>query len=548
MGALGVTVTFAVDPAATDEVAALVAVLTGGSSTPVLRGRAWVEVSCGPFRGEKCRQEPGPKAHARDAPRCERGCMDTLSPLDASFLHLEREVQALNVGSTLIFEGPAPSHDELCRAVEAMLPAFPRYRQHVRRVPLDLTLPRWVDDPGFPPPRPRRPSHRALARHGRRPAPRHRGRLVSAPLDLDRPLWRSWLVTGLRGGRFALVNTNHHAMIDGISGRRHHQRAVDAEPGRADPDNARGCLDARARAVGGTLAGLDASSTRSSPVGAVPTAGSGPACPRPSAESVAEVVGMAHFGEQLAHLELGLKGPLGPRRDWRWVRADLDAVKAVKNAYGGTVNDVVLAAIAGGFRALLLSRGQSVEGRTVRTHGPGVRPVTPTSTARWATGCRRCSRTCRWGRRTRSSASARSPPSCTRSRPSGTALGWTPSSAPPTCCPGSLFALGVKAWAHSPQRIFSTVTTNVPGPQVPLYLLGRRMTDLYPYIPLGADLRITIGIASYAGGLAWGVTGDHDSVPDLAGALRRHRASRSPSSSPSPSPSNRSEVRHARNG
>jgi hypothetical protein len=129
----------------------------------------------------------------------------------------------------------------------------------------------------------------------------------------------------------------------------------------------------------------------------------------------------------------------------------------------------------------------------------------------------------------------------------GTALGVDALLGAADLVPGSLYALGVKAWAHSPQRIFSTVTTNVPGPQVPLYLLGRRMTDMYPYIPLGADLRITIGIASYAGGLAWGVTGDHDSVPDLrvlSDGIEQSIAELISLAPPS-NLSNRSEVRHA---
>ena len=143
--------------------------------------------------------------------------MQRLSPLDASFLHLERDVQQLNVGSALVFEGPAPTHAEVCRAIEALLPQFPRYRQHVRSVPLGLALPIWVDDPQF-----RlhdHVGHRRLRQPGTDDALRRLAvRLISQPLDLRRPLWHTWLVTGLRDGRFALVNTNHHAMIDGISG------------------------------------------------------------------------------------------------------------------------------------------------------------------------------------------------------------------------------------------------------------------------------------------------------------------------------------------
>ena len=261
--------------------------------------------------------------------------------------------------------------------------------------------------------------------------------------------------------------------------------------------------------------------------------------------SVAEVVGMAHLGEQLAHLELGLNGPIGPRRDWRWVRADLDAVKAVKNHHGGTVNDVVLAAVAGGFRSLLLSRGRLVDGRSLRT-------MVPVST-------RHADEHGTLGNRV-SAVFADLPIGLADPldrlhavtaqlhalKNSGTALGADALLGAADLLPGSLLALGVKTWAHSPQRTFSTVTTNVPGPRTPLYLLGRRMTDLYPYIPLGAELRVTIGIASYAGGLAWGVTGDRDSVPDLDVLSDGIEQSITELVSLTP-PTNRSEARHARN-
>ena len=132
---------------------------------------------------------------------------------------------------------------------------------------------------------------------------------------------------------------------------------------------------------------------------------------------------------------------------------------------------------------------------------------------------------------------------------SGTALGVDALQGAADLVPGSLFALGVKTWAHSPQRIFSTVTTNVPGPQQPLYLLGRRMTELYPYIPLGVDLRITIGVASYAGGLAWGITGGPRLRPRPPRAVGRLQQAITElialSTPPANTPPTFSEVRHA---
>ncbi|MEP7331665.1 MAG: wax ester/triacylglycerol synthase family O-acyltransferase [Terracoccus sp.] len=475
--------------------------------------------------------------------------MQRLSPLDASFLHLERPVQQLNVGSVLIFEGPSPSYDELCLAVEDLLPAFPRYRQQVRRVPLDLALPVWVDDPRFE--LRDHVGHRHLPSPGTDDALRSMAvRLISQPLDLDRPLWHTWLVTGLDGGRFALVNTNHHAMIDGISGadiisvlltttrQSLPHEARDHAPREAPPEQwAPEAAPSAARLVTDALVEIGSSPVRTV-LGLVRAL-------RPKAipESVTEVVGMARFGEQMAHLEFGLNGPLGPRRDWRWVRAGLDEVKAVKNRHGGTVNDVVLAAIAGGFRALLLSRGQSVEGRTVRT----MVPVSTRHTDERGVLGNRVSAVFAdlpVGQEDPLERLYAVSAQLHTLKTGGTALGVDALLGAADLLPAGLYALGVKVWAHSPQRAFSTVTTNVPGPQMPLYLLGRRMTDLYPYIPLGADLRITVGIASYAGGLAWGVTGDHDSVPDLHVLSDGIQASVAELVALTPPPT-RSEVRHA---
>jgi WS/DGAT/MGAT family acyltransferase len=469
--------------------------------------------------------------------------MQRLSPLDVSFLHLERDIQQLNVGSALIFDGPPPTYDEFCTAIEALLPAFPRYRQHVRRVPLDLGRPVWVDDPHF---RLRNHvGHRRLREPGTDDALRTLAvRLISQPLDLDRPLWRSWLVTGLRGGRFALVNTNHHAMIDGISGADIISVLLTTSPEASPPPPPRspGPWTPEPEPSPAHLLTDAVVEIGSSPVRAVQ--GLAHAL-RPAAlpESLAEVVGMARFGEQLAHVELGLNGPIGPRRDWRWVRASLADVKAVKNRHGGTVNDVVLAAIAGGFRALLLSRGNSVDGRTLRT----MVPVSTRHTDEHGTLGNRVSAVFADLPVGEADPIARLHAVSAQLhtlKTGGTALGVDALLGAADLLPGSLYALGVKAWAHSPQRIFSTVTTNVPGPQAPLYLLGRRMTDMYPYIPLGADLRITIGIASYAGGLAWGVTGDHDSVPDLHVLADGIDESVAELIALTP-PSTRSEVRHA---
>src|ERR1019366_733400 len=143
--------------------------------------------------------------------------MDRLSTLDAWWLHLEREAQQLHVGSALRFEGPPPSQTQLASAIECRLDLVPRYRQRVQQVPLELGRPVWVDDPRF--------CIDDHVRHATLPSPGTEqslrdwvARLMSEHLDLSRPPWESWLVDGLEGGRWAMVNKTHHSMIDGISG------------------------------------------------------------------------------------------------------------------------------------------------------------------------------------------------------------------------------------------------------------------------------------------------------------------------------------------
>jgi diacylglycerol O-acyltransferase len=436
--------------------------------------------------------------------------MQRLSPLDASFLHMERDVQQLNVGSTLIFEGPAPSYAEVCDEFESLLHLVPRYRQRVLHVPGELGRPVWVDD-----------QHFHIREHVRHHHLRGRGSdrslctlavaLISQPLDLNRPPWRTWLVTGLQGGRWALVNTNHHAMIDGISGADimgvllQPSPTAPHRPGppwtpEPEPSARRLVADALldsvrspVRAARGLLSALR---------------------PKAIPQTVAEAVGVASLGEHLVVPQFGLDGPLGARRRWEWVRADLDTVKRIKNVHGGTVNDVVLAATAGGFRRVLESRGQAVDGRTVRT----MIPVSTRHTDEQGTLGNRVSAVVAdlpvgiADPVERLRAVSRQLHSL---KASGTVLGVDALMGAAELVPGTLFALAVRTWARSHQRALSTVVTNVPGPQVPLYLLGRRLMEMYPYIPLAVDIRIIVGIASYAGQLTWGVTGDRDSVPDL---------------------------------
>jgi diacylglycerol O-acyltransferase len=438
--------------------------------------------------------------------------MDRLSPLDSWWLHLEREAQQLHVGSTLLFEGPPPSHTQLAAAIEARLDMVPRYRQRVRQVPLELGRPVWVDDPGF-----RIGDH---VRHVTLPRPGTEeslrdlvARLMSDQLDLSRPLWESWLVDGLEGGRWAMVNKTHHAMIDGISGvdilavildRDSHVEVRAAAPWtpQAEPSGRRLAASALGDMIRGPLE-----------VGQV-LARAVRTPRRFTRQTAAELYGLARVGETVIWPESVLDGPIGPMRRWGWARADLAEVKEVKNSLGGTVNDVILAAIAAGFRTFLTARGETVDGRTVRTMVP-VSMRTPEEHGQLGNQLSAVFANLPVGVSDPAERLAAVTSQLSSLKSSGMARGVDSMLTAADLVPGTLFALGASLAARLPQRAISTVTTNVPGPQVPMFLLGHRMTELFPYIPLAADIRITIGIASYAGRLTCGVTGDFEAVPDL---------------------------------
>ncbi len=441
--------------------------------------------------------------------------MDRLSSLDAGFLQLENDTQQMHVGSLLIFEGPVPAYEDYCEHLASCLDSVPRYRQRVQRMPLDVARPIWVDDPHF--------SLAYHVRHTAIPAPggeaqlrRLVGRVMSQRLDLDRPLWEMWLVEGLPDSRWAVITKTHHAMIDGLAGNELLETILDRVPGHARPPAGPWVprpapspteLAASALAWGarlprqvGRALGAAAGSLRS-PSDAL-------------RGGAARAAGVAQVGRRAAAPTSVLNGPLGPHRRWGWARAELAGVKAVKDAAGCTVNDVVLAAIAGGFRAWLIERGEPVDELVLRSLVPvSIRtdehrgrlgnqvtamfadlPVSVADPgARLAAVARQMDHL----------------------KGSGMAIGVESMVSAADFVPATLMTLGARVYASVGQRVVNTVTTNVPGPQYPLYLLGHRMLEMFPYIPVAQDIRISIGIMSYDGHLTIGATGDYDAVPDL---------------------------------
>jgi WS/DGAT/MGAT family acyltransferase len=336
---------------------------------------------------------------------------------------------------------------------------------------------------------------------------------MSQPLDLDRPLWEMWLVDELAGGRWALVNKSHHALMDGVSGTGligvlldHQQQTPEPPP---SPWHAAPVPSSISLAASSVQESVAISCQRTK---AITGALANPT--RLLRDAAVDIGGLAELTRKAVQLETVLDGRIGPSRSWRWARSELDDVKTIKNTFGGTVNDVVLAVITGAFRTFLLSRGEDLDRRSIRTmvpvslRRPGQPPTLGNQLSAMFADL---------------PVGIADPVQRLRTvtdqldglKSHGMVAGVETILDALELLPSSIFAVGARIAARLPQRSISTVTTNVPGPQLPLYLLGHRMLEMFPYIPLALGMRVTIGIMSYDGHLEYGVTGDSDKVPDL---------------------------------
>jgi WS/DGAT/MGAT family acyltransferase len=438
---------------------------------------------------------------------------DRLSGLDSSFLHLERNGAHMHVGSVLVFEGEAPAYDEFVSALERRLHLVPRYRQKLARPPLGQARPVWVDDTHF--------NAAYHIRHTALPAPageeelrRMAGRVFSLPLDRAKPLWELWLVERVGEDRFALISKTHHALVDGVSGVDIATVLFDLEPDPPQPDPPPAWYPRPEPSPASLLAG-SVTELLSAPVDALRIAGEAVTKPeRAIAEvgrAVSGIAAMAAAG--LAGVPSSpINGPIGPHRRFAWVDAELQRFKAIKGALGGTVNDVVLAVVTGALREHVIRRGRDTEGLELKAMVPiSIRA----DTERGALGNR--------------VAAMYAPLPVYSADPlerfrivheamgdlkqSGQAVGAEVLTrlagfAAPT-------VLDQAARLASRQRFFNVVVTNVPGPQFPLYLMGRKLLALYPEVPLTQGQQLCIGILSYNGRLGFGLLSDFDALPDL---------------------------------
>jgi len=439
--------------------------------------------------------------------------MDPLSAQDASFLEIEDEVSHMHIGSVGIFEGPAPTRDEFRAAVAAKLDLVPRYRQKVRYPPFHVGPPVWIED-----------GHFNLDYHLRRTALAAPGgedelralvgRVMSQQLDRAKPLWELWAADGLGGGRWALVSKTHHCMVDGVSATDLLSVLLDSErnPEVAAPKPWTAAPEPSVR----ELVGQPLARRLRSPLGAVSAVNDFVRGPRRVSELTFDTVRgtVAMRGLLRPTPKTSLNGPIGPHRRWDWARAQLSDVKTVRGALGGTINDVVLAVISGGFRDLLLARGEDPAAQTVRS-------LVPVSVRRAGE---------RGTYNNRVSAMFAELPIAVEDpvqrledvrvqmdglKRSKEAVAGEVLTSLSGFAPAVLLALGTRLVFKVPQRTLNTVTTNVPGPQKPLFLCGRRMLETIPFVPLAGRVRVGVAIFSYDGALKFGVTGDYDTAPDI---------------------------------
>jgi len=449
--------------------------------------------------------------------------VERLNALDAEFLHLEDGIVHMHIAGACVFNDPPPPFQDFEALVASKLHLIPRYRQHVRPVPLELGRPVWVDDPHF--------DLGYHVRHTALPAPgddatfcRLMGRIMSQPLDRERPLWETWLVEGLEGGRWALVLKIHHCMVDGLAGVELLTVVLDlstdtpiSDPQpwtpRPEPPGVLKVLDAWGGLVSSALStgkGISRSLAR----------------PGDAARSALETAeGAVRFIRRLAPTQpLSIEGSIGPHRVWAHSSASLANVKTIRTAFGGTVNDVVLAAVSGGYRTLLIERGDDADRAVVRS-------LVPVSTRRDGRG----------DPGNRVSALLYELPvylsdpverlevvreemcklKASHISEAGEVVTSIGNLAPPMVV-GSISRIAIHAMHRFGQRSLSTVTTNVPGPQFPLYCLGHEMLEYRPFVPISHGLRVGTAALSYNGNLFFGVTGDYGTMPDvgvLAGAI-----------------------------
>ncbi len=440
--------------------------------------------------------------------------LDRLSAVDAGFLAQESHTTHMHIGGIVLLEGPPPRIEEFLEHIGSRLHLVPRYRQKLATPPLDTGRPLWIDDPTF--------NLSFHVRHAALPAPGSErglldltGRIFSQPLDRTKPLWELWLVEGLASGGFAMLSKTHHAVVDGISGVDLTTVLFDLSPdgppageppapwvSHPSPSSAQlaasGLLGA-ARAAVGVATGTVGAATHPQNLLA-------------RAREVAEGVGDVAWMALNAPPETPFNVAPGPHRRIAVVRARLEEFKTIKDRLGGTVNDVVLAVVAGALGSFMRSRGRRTEQIELRACVPvSVR----TSDQRGALGNQLTQMLAplpisiqdpveRLERVVGAMSDLKSSKQALGAKAIAAAQGF----APPTI-------LAQASRMNFSDRFYNLLVTNVPWPQFPLYVLGRKLEAMFPVAFLAGDRALAVAIMSYDGGMNFGLIGDYDALPDL---------------------------------
>jgi diacylglycerol O-acyltransferase / wax synthase len=439
--------------------------------------------------------------------------MDRLSSIDASFLTNESSSAHMHVGAILIFEGPPPAYEDFLDHVRSRLHLVPRFRQKLAFPPIETGRPFWVDDPHF---------HLAYhVRHSALPAPGSEeqlrniaGRLFSQGLDRSKPLWELWLIQGLEKNRFALVTKTHHALVDGVSGVDIATVLFDVKPvpEPIEPDRhwvpqpPPSSAELAARGV------AELSETPFKLARRAVRAASHPMRTTRKVVEAGEALGEVAWNFTNPAPDVPLNMEIGSHRRFAWTRSELGDFKRIKDALGGTVNDVVLTVVSGALRSWLRSRG-------LKTEGLELRALVPVS-------IRAEDERGQLGNRI---AAMRGPLPVYIEDPvkrleavksamgslkeSKQALGAEVISRFNDFAPPTLLAQASRI--NFSTRLFNLIVTNVPGPQIPLYVLGRELQDVFPVAFLPENHALAIAIMSYNGGIDFGLLGDYDTMEDI---------------------------------
>ena len=439
--------------------------------------------------------------------------MDRLSAIDASFLAGEKQSSHMHVGGVMIFEGPPPGREDTLDQIAARLHQVPRYRQKLAFPRFEMGRPLWVDDPSF-----------NLEYHVRYTALASPGdlaqlriltaRIFSQRLDRSKPLWEMWVVQGLEDDRFAIINKTHHALVDGVSGVDLATVLFDLSPVPPEREEAPEWTPnpepSQAQLVAEGLKGL-----LRRPVDVGRSALDAASHPERTVERVREAaqgLGEVAWANMNPAPETPLNVPIGSHRRVFWMRTELDHFKAIKNSLGGTVNDVVLAVVTGALGRWLRTRGVRTEGLELRAQVPVsirtddehnrlgnriavMRAPLPVY-ARDPVERLRIVRESMQGLKESKQALA------------AQVIAGLEDFAPPTI-------LSMASRMNWSTRLFNMIVTNVPGPQIPLYMQGRELLEVVPVAFLPDNYALTVAAMSYNGALDFSLLGDYDAMYDI---------------------------------